>query len=161
MMSETAQGVIGSLNGKVLFTRRPAYVPVAARLPWRLTLICLVLSRFRNSSARIEHLHLVHWALTTPKTRQQLKVWLDGIRPMDTATVRLDPALGSTLSIAHAEGIVSVLASRKISLTDVGARLVAEIEQQTELLLVEKEYLSSLGPLTEAGLTRQLGAISG
>src|SRR4051794_8644900 len=79
-MSDVPTGVIGTLDGRVLFTRRPTYVPVAARVPWRLAVMCLVLSRFRNYSARVEHLHMVHWALTNPTTRRQLKVWLDGIR---------------------------------------------------------------------------------
>jgi hypothetical protein len=161
-MSDTgSDGVLDELDGVVRFTQRPSLIPAAARAPWRISLVCLVISRFRQQSARINHLHLINWALTASKTRAQLNVWLAGTRPMDTATARLDPALEVTLSIARAAGLVTVTGSQKIALTDLGKQLVAELDANDNVLGVEKAYLASLGQLTEAGLTRKLGAIAG
>lgn len=160
-MFEEASGPIERLDGLVQFTERPTLVPAAARGPWRLALVCLVISRFRQQSARLDHIHLIHWGISTPKTGALLKVWLDGTRPMDSATTRVDPALEVTLTIALASGFVTVLAGGKVVLTELGKRLVEELDAQDDVLAMEKGFLESIGPLTEAGMTRRLGAISG
>jgi hypothetical protein len=78
---------------------------------------------------------------------------------MDTATARLDPALQTTVALARAEGLVSYNTSQKVVLTDLGIRLVDEL-RAVPVLSSEKEYLTSLGKLTESGLLRTLGALS-
>lgn len=155
----TPETVIDEVEGVVRFTRRPVLVAAASRVPWRLSILCLVLSRFRNGSARVEHLHLITWALTTPTTRAQMRVWLDGVRPMDSATVRIDPALQTTLTIGLAEGVIDVLGNAKVRLTSRGREVVQAIDSVPDLLKTEKTYLSEIGPLTETGLTSRLGMV--
>lgn len=150
---------LNSVDGFVQFTERPSLVRVGARTPWRLAVVCLILSRFRGQSARVEHVHLLNWAITTSKSRAQLRVWLSGQRQMDSATARVDPALEVTLSLARAEGLISVTSTHKVALTDLGKSLVVELDV-SQAMVVEREYLASLGQLTEAGLRRSLGALA-
>lgn len=155
----TPETVIDEVDAVVRFTRRPVLVTAASRVPWRLSILCLVLSRFRNNSARVEHVHLINWALTTPTTRALMQVWLSGIRPMDSATVRIDPALQTTLTIGLAEGLIEVLGNAKVQLSARGLEAVREIDSLPNLLKTEKTYLAEIGPLTETGLTRRIGAV--
>jgi hypothetical protein len=158
-MSPQLAASIDDVDAPVEFRRRASLVPAVARVPWRLALLCLVLSRFRGKSATVAHLHIVSWAVTSPHTRSLLKVWLSGKRPMDTATTRLDPALETTLNIALVEGLIAFNKSRKVILTEVGAAVAAELDAHDELLQAEKRFLLEIGQLTGAGLTRSLGAI--
>jgi hypothetical protein len=159
-LSRFASDAIDEVDAPVEFRRRAALIPAAARVPWRLAMLCLVLSRFRGKSATMAHLHIVSWAATTPHTRALLKVWLAGTRPMDAATARLDPALETTLNLALVEGLISFNTSRKVKLTILGADVAAEIDAHDALMQAEKRFLDDLGQLSEAGLGRTLGAVA-
>ena len=79
---------------------------------------------------------------------------------MDRSTVRVDPELNVTITLAHGLGLVDVTGTGKVALTDRGKGLVAEINPQAEVLQVEKSYLGSLGNLTETRLQNLFKALA-
>jgi hypothetical protein len=121
-------------------------------------MMCLILSTFVRGRARLDYLHLLSWALETDGTRELFKTWLSGARSMDRATVRIDPELKVTVTLARGLSLVDIAASKKVALTDLGKAFVAEINGHEGLLATEKAYLRSLGSLNEARLVRTLGA---
>jgi hypothetical protein len=145
---------------RVRFTNSPVLISVRHRFQWRTAVLCLILSKCHSQRARLDHLHLLNWSLETDGTRELLKVWLSGARPMDRATVRIDPDLNVTITLARGLGLVDVLSSRKVALTETGKAFVRELNDREDILTVEKEYLASLGQLTEARLERTLGALA-
>jgi len=147
-------------DARVRFSNSPGLISVRNRVPWRTVIMCLILSRFRGNQARLDHLHLLTWSIETNGTRQLFKVWLSGARPMDRSTVRVDPELNVTVTLAHGLGLVDVTGTHKVVLTDTGKDLVAEIDSQEELLRVEKEYLAGLGALNESRLQTVLEALA-
>ncbi len=155
----TMNDPIGEVEGVVSFSRRPTLVAAEARTPWRMALLCLVLDHCRGKSAALEHLHLLNWSLRTSTTRSLLKVWLDGVRPLDSATTRLDPSLDTTVRLGIAEDLIGVRSSGRMALTERGKAVAAELQAQDGLFRVEKNYLASLGSLSEAGLRRRLGPV--
>lgn len=155
----TTADPLSEVEGLVRFSRRPAFVGAEARTPWRMALLCVVLNQCRGKSASLEHLHLLNWSLRTSTTRGLLKIWLDGVRPMDSATTRLDPSLETTIRLGIAENLIDVRSSGKVALSDRGKAVADELENHPELFRVEREYLASLGPLSEAGLRRRLGPV--
>ena len=79
---------------------------------------------------------------------------------MDRATVRIDPELNITITLARGLNLVDVLPSKKVALTEMGNALVQELNARDDVLTVEKAYLASLGPLTESRLDKILGALA-
>jgi hypothetical protein len=149
-----------SADARVQFTNSPVLISVRNRVPWRTAMMCLILSRFNRTQARLDHLHLLTWAMETEGTRQLLRAWLSGERPMDRATVRIDPELNTTITLGRGLGLVDITASKKVQLTDLGKEMVAELNDSDNLFTVEKAYLDRIGALNESRLVRTLGALA-
>jgi hypothetical protein len=79
---------------------------------------------------------------------------------MDRATVRVDPELNVTITLARGLNLVDVLSSKKVALTDTGKELGKELNDRDDVLTVEKAYLANLGQLTESRLDKTLGALT-
>jgi len=148
-------------NVAIRFTNSPVLISVRNRVPWRTAIMCLILSRFRGHQTTLGHLHILTWAIETEGTRALFKVWLSGARPMDRSTVRVDPELNVTVTLAHGLALVDVIGTtHKVKLTESGEALVAEIDGEGQLLQVEKRYLAELAPLNESRLQKTLGALA-
>ena len=145
---------------RVRFTNSPVLISVRHRVQWRTAVLCLILSKCHSQRARLDHLHLLNWSLETAGTRALLKLWLSGARPMDRATVRIDPELNVTITLARGLNLVDVLSSKKVALTETGKALAKELNESADVLTVEKAYLASLGTLTESRLENALAALS-
>jgi hypothetical protein len=145
---------------RVRFTNSPVLISVRHRVQWRTAVLCLILSKCHSQRARLDHLHLLNWSLETDGTRELLKVWLSGARPMDRATVRIDPELNVTITLARGLNLVDVLSSKKVALTQTGKALAQELNNRNDILTVEKAYLVSLGQLTESRLEKTLRALA-
>lgn len=148
------------IDARVRFANSPVLISVHHRVQWRTAVLCLILSKCHSQRARLDHLHLLNWSLETDGTRELLKVWLSGARPMDRATVRIDPELNVTITLARGLNLVDVLPSKKVALTETGAALVRELNACGDVLTVEKAYLTSLGTLAESRLQATLGALA-
>jgi hypothetical protein len=148
------------IDARVRFGNSPVLISVRHRVQWRTAVLCLILSKCHSQRARLDHLHLLNWSLETDGTRGLLKVWLSGARPMDRATVRIDPELNITITLARGLNLVDVLPSKKVALTEMGNALVQELNARDDVLTVEKAYLAGLGPLTESRLDKILGALA-
>jgi len=149
-----------SIDAIVTIRNNPVLISVRARVPWRVSTLCLVLSRFRGQKARLDHLHLVTWAVGTDGTRELLIVWLSGQRPMDSATVRIDSALPTTVALAAGEGLVGMSSVGKVELTKLGSDLASEIDAVPTLMQTEKAFLQRIMPLNETRLATTLGALA-
>ena len=156
----TAASLLSAGDARVRFTNTPVLISIRNRVPWRTAMMCLILSHFNKSQERVDHLHLLTWSVESDGTRELFKVWLSGQRPMDRATVRIDPELNITITLGYGLGVVDVTTTKKVQLTDQGKELAAELNANDELFTVEKAFLDSLGPLTESRLTRVLGALA-
>jgi hypothetical protein len=160
-MSMTQLSLPDPNDAGIRFTNSPVLISVRNRVPWRTVIICLILSRFRGHQATLSHLHLLTWSIETDGTRELFEVWLSGARPMDRSTVRIDPELNVTVTLAYGLGLVDVIGStHKMRLTETGEALAAEIDSIDDLLEVEKRYLVDLGPLNESRLQKTLGALA-
>jgi hypothetical protein len=149
-----------AVDAQLTVRNNPVLISVRARVPWRISTLCLVLSRFHGQRARLDHLHLITWSLETRGTRDLLSVWLSGRRPMDGATARVDPSLPTTVALAVGEGLVGVQSNGKVHLTAQGRQLAQEIDESEKLMAVEKEFLRQIAPLNETRLSSTLGALA-
>jgi hypothetical protein len=150
------------IDAPVRFRRQPRALAAEQRVAYRLAVLALTLSRFRQATASVEHLHLLTWAMRSHRSRRMLLAWWDGHRFADTVTERLDLNLPVTLNLALTHGLVRIRNAQgnRVSLTEQGAALAARVDEEADLLRIEKAFLARLNDLSDAKITRTLGRVA-
>lgn len=148
---------VAQLQASVTFQGGRTSLPASDRVAWRLSALALVLAKFRANRASIAHLHLLMWAMRTPATRALMVSWWEGRRAVDLATVRVDPRLEVTLSLAAAENLIQMTNAKKVALLPRGLELGALIDADIDLMKPEKELLRLMAPLNESAILRHMG----
>lgn len=148
-----------SLGLAVTFRRQPRAVPARQRVAYRTSLLVLILSRFNQTAARLDNLHLLTWAARSGRTRTMLQRWWSGRRFISTSTVRMDPDLDLTIRLALADGLIQTAGSnrQRLKLTEKGESLARAIDEAPSLLSIEKAFLETLAPLSDGSVDRRLG----
>lgn len=141
---EELRQFFGEATAAPRFTRRPVSIPGDFRTAWRLSVLCLLLSRGRANTLSLEHLHVLWWAIRTAQTRDLLLRWLEGDRAPDELLVRFDPSLTVTVDLARGQGLVTQESAGNIKLASGGLALVDIVGQYEHLLMEEKAFLNSL-----------------
>lgn len=118
----------------------------------------LVVGRFNQHAASVDNLHLLSWAMRSRRSRQLLLSRWSGRESLVPLSRRLDPALPVTLGLAVANGLIRIQgqAHRRVALSNAGAALAARIEQEESLFVIEKDFLTKLGTLSDARISRLL-----
>lgn len=132
------------VTAKPYFSRRAVSIPGDFRTAWRLSILCLLLQRGRANTLSLEHLHVLWWSIRTAKSRDLLLRWFDGARSPDELLVRFDPSLTVTLDLALGQGLVTRKTSGSIRLATAGVSLATSINEQENLMVVEKAFLAAL-----------------
>ncbi len=132
------------LNVEFQFVRRPAPVPAVLRPEWCISSLLLALRQCWGNRATRRQLHVLNWALRTPEARATFAQIIGGnIRP-DEAIVRFDPVVDRALQFAEGEKLVTA-SGDLILMTRKGEDFVRKLIRNTDCMVAEKEFLSSLG----------------
>jgi hypothetical protein len=132
------------LNVPFDFVRRPTPVPPDLRPEWRIASLLLALRQCWGNKATRRQLHVLNWALRTAEARAAfVHVIAGNVRP-DEAIVRFDPVVDRALQFAEGEKLITST-GELIIVTDRGNELVKRILKNNDCMLVEKDFLSSLG----------------
>lgn len=138
---------------RAVFRQRNVAIPGDLRVVWRLSLLCLILQRFRGKKSALENLHTVWWAMRSDETRQLFLRWFEGDKRPDEIIVRFDPALSMTVDLALGSGLVSRTSTGAIALLPSGLALAVELWSSEDLLAEEKTFISKLPrSLTQSAL---------
>src|SRR5688500_18987968 len=106
---------------RVSFERRPFPLVADLRLTWRLPLLALCLQICcRGGRSSLARLHLLNWAVRTPKSRTLLLQALDGHRRPHDMPVRLEPSLIRVIDFAAGEGLVDFPKGDRVQLATKG-----------------------------------------
>lgn len=140
---EALEELFASSPGAV-FTRRNEAIPGDLRITWRLSLLCLLLQRFRGNTATHEHLHILWWAIRSEDTQRLFIRWFDGDKRPDELIVRFDPSLSVTVDLALGSKLVTLTSTGSIGLTATGVSLANDLWTETEILREEKSFLTKL-----------------
>lgn len=149
---EALEELFASAPGAV-FSRRNDAIPGDLRITWRLSVLCLVLQRFRSNRSTLENLHTMWWAIRSVESRNLFLRWLDGDKRPDEIIVRFDPSLALTVDLALGSGLASRTSTGSIGLTPAGLALAGELWSYTDVLAEEKVFISKLPrSLTQSAL---------
>lgn len=119
-------------------------MPGDLRLPWRLATLLLVLARCRANTANLQQLNLLHWAIRSPKHQRLIVRWFQEDKRPDDSVVRFDPALVRTVNLAVAIGLVTRTSTLRFSLTSMGVRYAASLNEHDDVLTAETQFLNAL-----------------
>lgn len=149
------------IDARIRFQRQPSPIPAAQRVSYRIATLCLILGSFKQNAASIDYLHLLSWAIRTRRSRAIMDSWWEGRRAVDSATVRLDPALPVTMNLALAHALVSFTGKnrRRLQLTNDGLALLQTLRASEDLLRIEKDFLASFDKLSDSSLAKRLGRV--
>lgn len=148
-----------ALDSIVVFSESRSIRRVSERFTWRLSLLALTLSRCRGQAASVSTLHALSWALQSKSTRALARRWWNEPGTADIATLRTDPRLDTTISIAAAEDLVEVSSTGRIELTERGKELGALIDGDQSVLIEEKTFLRDLVPINDAQVSKRIGGL--
>jgi hypothetical protein len=144
----------------VVFSESSSILRVSERFIWRLSLLTLTLSKCRGQAAALGTLHALSWALQSGTTRALARKWWNEPGAADIATLRTDPRLDTTISIAAAEDLVEVTSAGRVELTARGKEFGALIDGDQDLLTEEKMLLRDLAPINDAQVSKRIGVLS-
>jgi hypothetical protein len=126
------------------FRRRPSAIPADLRPHWRIAVILLILSKgSRGQQASLKKLHVLNWAMKSDQARARFRDYCAGLARPDDVIIRFEPSLDRAVGFAVAEGLVQFEDGRKLSMTDRGRRLAAEIDK-SDVLQQEKFFLDEV-----------------
>jgi len=147
-------------NHGIVFTARPNAVPYNYRISYKVSQICLILSRScRGKSGCLPvKLHMISFALCSNVTMDKL---LEFAKNDFTAPpiVRFDPAVNRVVAFAIADQLIVQDMSGKYALTEKGKRLVEAIEKDHTVLATEKNDLSALSKKLSDAKIKQLSDV--
>jgi hypothetical protein len=154
--TEELSDLFSDTHTPLVFSRRPDPIPGDLRHGWRLAELVLVLDRCHASSANVEQLHLLVWAIRSKSTREMVQSWMGGEKAPDEFAVRYDPVLSRTIAIAISCGLVYRKPSQAISLTPNGKSLARSVWSNDEVMAEEKDFLRTFpGKISQKSI-RQL-----
>lgn len=153
-------GASADLDARVRFQANRTVLPASNRVVWRMSLLVLVLGKFRGQTASVGSLHLISWALRGSRTSNMLRSWLTGETVADLVTSRMDPLLETTLRLASAEGLVTMTTNGRVALTERGKELAAVLDGDGDVLASEKSLLRDIAPLNDSSLAKRMGGVT-
>jgi len=133
------------LTNEIIFESKPDAVPYNYRISYKVSQLCLIISSSCNGKGgcSLVKLHIISSALNTKAYMQILDDYMN--EKSSYMLVRFDPAVNRGIKYAVADGLVFQLKNGTFRLTEKGKRLMIKINDEENLLLNEKRYLSSLG----------------
>lgn len=139
--------------------RVPLPVPTTSRAGWRVTALVLILGSCRGSSATIEQLNCLLWAISDRASAELFLSTWQSSDPQKTPLRKFFPPLDDALKIAHSDGLVEQKGKVRCGLTSLGQRYLFLLNADIELLEEEKRFLAPLRPISTSGMWDRLGVI--
>ena len=133
----------------IVFAAKPDAVPYNYRISYKVTQLCLIMRIccLRDTCSLIK-LHMISFALISRTNMNRLLEFAGGTGSVPI--VRFDPAVNRALTYAIAYGFIEQQQNAKYKLTSRGQKLVEQIKQVGDLMVVEVNDLNMLAKkLTE------------
>ncbi|HAT4309302.1 TPA: hypothetical protein I9080_003155 [Clostridium perfringens] len=130
---------------RVRVIKREISIPAKYRSIYRIAQIALILNiNGRSNTCSLKKINIIISAIDDDKQENDLLNFLDS-KLNNPLIVRYDPAINRALTLAYAEGIVSVNKNGAFKLTDKGITLVNEIKEGNQYFIEDILKLNRIG----------------
>lgn len=135
---------------RITFKRKPIDIPAEYRPMYLIGLIVMILYHCcRKHTSVLLKLHLFNWCLRSKRNMEVIQKFVDSKKKTKTPYWCIDPALNRALKYAVADNICTIEAktdkNNRYTLSEKGIALATAINNDTELMIKEKEFLSYIG----------------
>ena len=121
--------VLSWLDAPLNFTERADPISPDFRPERRVAVCMLIVEKSRASKASWKAMHVLSWALQSPRRVEMLTNLKNGNDLLDMPVVRFEPALDRALDLAIGLGILMRDGTGPFELTDAGKSALAEIRE--------------------------------
>jgi hypothetical protein len=121
--------VLGWLDAPMNFTARADPISPDFRPERRVAVCMLIVDKSRAGKASWKAMHVLSWALQSPKRVEMLTNLKNGTNLLDMPVVRFEPALDRALDLALGLGFLTRDGLGPFELTDVGREALAEVRE--------------------------------
>lgn len=143
------------LDAQITFRVRPVPVPCLLRPTYRMAQIVLLVDHCYQQQSTMLQIQVLNWAIRNTTNRLRFVQFLNGQMRPDDVVVRFDPTLSRAITFAIEERVMKVSSTDRdsddvpenipLTLGQRGTELLATIREMEDVLVVEKNFLSSLG----------------
>ena len=150
---------MASENRTLVFRERPKPCAGDMRISWRLSVCLLSLIHSRGKKASLAKMHVLNDALRSVASRQKLTDIIQGELPPVFWKLRVEPAFSRALDFLVGEGFATwEISSGKtsIKLTPEGVLAAKVIEENSEILVDEREFLGGVAKKITEGFIQSL-----
>lgn len=148
--------ILGWLDTPINFTLRPDPVSPDFRPERRIAVCLLIVEKSRAGKATWKAMHVLSWALQSPKRVEMLANLKMGNGLLDMPIVRFEPALDRALDLAVGLGFLSRKDLGPFELTDSGRRALAEVRDAGVLENEVAALAAVSGKVSNADIERLL-----
>ncbi len=121
--------VLGWLDAPMDFTARADPISPDFRPERRVAVCMLIIDKSRAGKASWKAMHVLSWALQSPKRVEMLTNLKNGTNLLDVPMVRFEPALDRALDLALGLGFMTRDGVGPFELTDAGREALAEVRE--------------------------------
>src|SRR6266542_4871585 len=130
------------------FQERPVPTPAEYRPKWRTALVVLLVGACHGRRTSWHQLHVLNWACRSRANQGAFERLKAGEGQLGDAVVRYDPALDRAIDLALYNELVERRSADVLGLAPRGLAALAEL-QSADVLIVEKEFLKRVAPVTQ------------
>ncbi|WIY83549.1 hypothetical protein [Propionimicrobium sp. PCR01-08-3] len=123
------EAVLDWLDAPMNFTSRPDPISPDFRPERRIAVCLLIVDKSRAGKATLKAMHVLSWALQSPKRIEMLANVKVGTGLLDMPLVRFEPALDRALDLAVGLGLLSRVDSGPFELTETGRAALFEVRE--------------------------------
>ncbi|MDO9488841.1 MAG: hypothetical protein Q7J32_10745 [Sphingomonadaceae bacterium] len=148
--------VLGWLDAPMNFTVRADPISPDFRPERRVAVCMLIVDKSRAGRASWKAMHVLSWALQSPKRVEMLTNLTSGTDLLDMPVVRFEPALDRALDLALGLGFLTRDGGGPFELTDAGREALAEVRQAGVLELEVAALAAVNGKVSNRDVERLL-----
>jgi hypothetical protein len=127
------------------------------RYQWRLLSVLVALAVCRGTTATVEQLHTLVWALRDERNAEVLTSAWNRNASGGSPLRGYEPDLIGTLRVAQADGLINQASNGRQQLTQAGIRLLSAFREAEGSLGTQEAMIASLSPISTAAMWRRLG----
>jgi hypothetical protein len=109
-------------------------------------MLLLLLRSCISEKASLEKLHVLNWAIRTPKSRCRFLAYVKGEGNPDDVVIRFEPELNRAIDFTRGAGLVEIKNGNRVKLTDHGSSIAQQIDRSGDCMAEERKFLEGVKP---------------
>src|SRR5882672_4237155 len=134
-MTDTENKLEEEIELPFRFKRKPMPIAAELRPDWKIATLLLLLHLSSHAGkSSLKRLHVLNWAIRSPKHRNEFEEAKKNPLPMFGFNVRFEPAFSRAIDLAVGDQLVSWVGGNRLQISPKGKRWIVEILKDETLM---------------------------